>query len=710
MLIHGSPLAGIIEGARKVSTAERTASSGAGRGFSRLIASDAAGDEGENGRAARGNARPAAVAEGESARAEPRDLHAGPAGEGRHPLGLDHEIFRIESPDMPRAVNPSARIADVPETALLTDGQPQQGRAKPPATEPAHGWHDRDEMGPPWLAGLDGTLEAPDDGAALQRVKRHAPDDTTMHGDHILIEDDAPDVMEAEIHPPSLPATTAPTGAARADRSEAQHSPADHAHLQPTSHRPRNPDPERVVRPSADPADMLVQARFDMPTLKSATPHPGAPVIADIAGPDRMPGRPGGLIASGLRNGAGLRPASDAAAPRAETAAIPALPDSMPMAMQVPVAPGGPPFPVELGQKADQANHAPNRAVSPVGAAPEAPPAAAGAISSAPSPAFSTTHGSAPSTSAASAIALAEEGIRRSTPISSAPGPVEPSAQSAQVPSMAGTPTVQPTLLPGLAQAGRMVGVMSPASAGVQIVPPGIGAEAPALPADGSGQSKPVPFTGWDASSLSGTMAGAKAAMPGTFAEAARAAAPPPPQQPFAQTMQEPPPLSVALAAASTMVEAAAATHTAPAAETVHMARRVAEQIAVSVQRGSAGLVTLQLSPAELGRVDIAMQPREHGMTLLVTAERPETLELLRRHADLLSDDLRALGYTELAFRFGDGGERHGAWGENRNGAGSGSPADTGSIVNGQPGEGGSRTPTAAATPVRQPGRLDLRY
>lgn len=43
-------------------------------------------------------------------------------------------------------------------------------------------------------------------------------------------------------------------------------------------------------------------------------------------------------------------------------------------------------------------------------------------------------------------------------------------------------------------------------------------------------------------------------------------------------------------------------------------------------------------------------------MAVQIVAERPETLELLRRHIDILATELRQQGFTDLSFTFGQGG------------------------------------------------------
>lgn len=82
------------------------------------------------------------------------------------------------------------------------------------------------------------------------------------------------------------------------------------------------------------------------------------------------------------------------------------------------------------------------------------------------------------------------------------------------------------------------------------------------------------------------------------------------------------------------------------------LARGATAQIAEAVRLPLDGSIEVRLSPEELGRVRVSMIPGEAGLVIQLVAERPETLELLRRHADLLAADLHDAGYTGLEFSF----------------------------------------------------------
>jgi len=85
-------------------------------------------------------------------------------------------------------------------------------------------------------------------------------------------------------------------------------------------------------------------------------------------------------------------------------------------------------------------------------------------------------------------------------------------------------------------------------------------------------------------------------------------------------------------------------------------ARAITPQIAAAVQASGERSVEIVLSPAELGKVRITLSPGEAGMAVSIVADRPETLDLLRRHANLLAQDFRELGYGGTEFSFDSGG------------------------------------------------------
>ena len=67
------------------------------------------------------------------------------------------------------------------------------------------------------------------------------------------------------------------------------------------------------------------------------------------------------------------------------------------------------------------------------------------------------------------------------------------------------------------------------------------------------------------------------------------------------------------------------------------------------------GRLDVTLQPEDLGRLRLVFTPTESGLTVAVSADRPETLDLLRRNIDLLAGDLAQQGFTDVAFQFGAG-------------------------------------------------------
>lgn len=83
----------------------------------------------------------------------------------------------------------------------------------------------------------------------------------------------------------------------------------------------------------------------------------------------------------------------------------------------------------------------------------------------------------------------------------------------------------------------------------------------------------------------------------------------------------------------------------------------LARQIADAIPPADGPGFDLSLSPEELGQVRLRLVSVEGGSLLMIQAERPETLDLLRRHIGSLEQDLRDLGHEGLELRFSSGGE-----------------------------------------------------
>ena len=79
----------------------------------------------------------------------------------------------------------------------------------------------------------------------------------------------------------------------------------------------------------------------------------------------------------------------------------------------------------------------------------------------------------------------------------------------------------------------------------------------------------------------------------------------------------------------------------------------VTHQVAHLILSQAEDRAELLLDPAELGRLRFEITQRGEGVQIVVMAERPETMDLLRRHADQLLDDLQAMGFSGSALGFG---------------------------------------------------------
>lgn len=85
-----------------------------------------------------------------------------------------------------------------------------------------------------------------------------------------------------------------------------------------------------------------------------------------------------------------------------------------------------------------------------------------------------------------------------------------------------------------------------------------------------------------------------------------------------------------------------------------------AQQLAIAVHKTQDGVTSLVLNPEELGRVRLAITTQDGIMAVMITTERAETQDLMRRHIDMLAQEMRELGYENVGFSFeGRGGGDH---------------------------------------------------
>lgn len=83
-----------------------------------------------------------------------------------------------------------------------------------------------------------------------------------------------------------------------------------------------------------------------------------------------------------------------------------------------------------------------------------------------------------------------------------------------------------------------------------------------------------------------------------------------------------------------------------------HMAQQIAEVARMMPDRP----VELTLSPEELGRLRMTFTVEGNTLSVALSAERPETMDLMRRHIDALAQELREIGYDDVSFDFTQGG------------------------------------------------------
>lgn len=79
----------------------------------------------------------------------------------------------------------------------------------------------------------------------------------------------------------------------------------------------------------------------------------------------------------------------------------------------------------------------------------------------------------------------------------------------------------------------------------------------------------------------------------------------------------------------------------------------VAQQLVQAMHRQPERTVEIALNPAELGRVRMKLSTTETGIVVSILADRPETLDLMRRNINDLGESFADLGYDDIAFAFG---------------------------------------------------------
>ncbi len=90
------------------------------------------------------------------------------------------------------------------------------------------------------------------------------------------------------------------------------------------------------------------------------------------------------------------------------------------------------------------------------------------------------------------------------------------------------------------------------------------------------------------------------------------------------------------------------------------VATQITSQIQAQISQSSKQVIELRLDPAELGRVTIQLSPQDQSITAQITAERPETLDLMRRHSEVLLATLATAGFSQADLSFQQGTPQQG--------------------------------------------------
>jgi flagellar hook-length control protein FliK len=133
-----------------------------------------------------------------------------------------------------------------------------------------------------------------------------------------------------------------------------------------------------------------------------------------------------------------------------------------------------------------------------------------------------------------------------------------------------------------------------------------------------------------------------------------------------------------------------------------HPAHQVAQAVTAAMRHGQTGQIDLTLRPQELGQIRFEMTTAGERIHVIVSAERPEALDLLRKHVDQLVADLRQSGFGQTSLGFGSWTGRDSS--AQRFAGRAGNSADDGADAD--------FTLTPLPTPSRRPtpeGRLDMR-
>ncbi|MBL1438247.1 MAG: flagellar hook-length control protein FliK [Rhodobacteraceae bacterium] len=131
-------------------------------------------------------------------------------------------------------------------------------------------------------------------------------------------------------------------------------------------------------------------------------------------------------------------------------------------------------------------------------------------------------------------------------------------------------------------------------------------------------------------------------------------------------------------------------------APTAPIAKQIEVQLPQLLTKADKQTIELRLDPPELGRVTIHLTTNDQQVTAQVVAERADTIDLMRRHAELLAATLARAGFSQADLSFQQGNSQ--------------GNKDDFDQFQGVTGEFESDEPAIAApTLTGQDGRLDIR-
>jgi Flagellar hook-length control protein FliK len=91
-------------------------------------------------------------------------------------------------------------------------------------------------------------------------------------------------------------------------------------------------------------------------------------------------------------------------------------------------------------------------------------------------------------------------------------------------------------------------------------------------------------------------------------------------------------------------------------ASAVPLPPTVSSMLIAAAPEAAQGPVALVLNPEELGQLRFEIHQSGEQLRVVLAVERPETLDLLRRHADQLMQEFRAAGFAGASLSFGQWG------------------------------------------------------